>query len=248
MSHIFHLFLYDPLLNALVFLYNTIAFEDLGVAIILTTLLIRVILYPVFHKSAKYQAAMQDLQPKLKKVQEIHGGDMEKQSQAMMALYKEHNVNPFSGIGFLLVQLPILIALYQIFIHLFDQNVFSSLYGFITPPESLNTSFLGLINLRNRSILMVGLAAVFQYIQARVSLPKKEKGEETTSAELTARRMAFIGPVITIAVLYNFPAAIGLYWTVGSLFSIIQQIAINRQLNHEKLERIRNRTGAKDGV
>src|SRR3989344_5693043 len=110
----FYTLLTQPLTNALVFFYNTIALEDLGLSIIFLTLAIRVLLYPLFHKSARYQMIMQKIQPKLKEVQKAHKEDKVKQTEAMMALYKEHNVNPFSGILFLVIQIPILLALYRI--------------------------------------------------------------------------------------------------------------------------------------
>src|SRR3989344_8878862 len=114
MTYFYDHIIYYPILNALVFLYNTIAFHDLGIAIILLTILVRVILYPLFHKSARHQAISQRLQPEVKKLQELHKHDKKKQTEAIMELHKEHGINPFSGFLLLLVQLPILIALYQI--------------------------------------------------------------------------------------------------------------------------------------
>src|SRR3989344_1229472 len=110
MIEIYNSLIYQPILNILVFFYKTIAFYDFGLAIIFCTIFIRIILYPVFHKSAKHQSVMQKIQPKLEKVRELHKDDKEKQMKATMDLYKEHNINPFSGILLLLVQLPVLIA------------------------------------------------------------------------------------------------------------------------------------------
>src|SRR5438128_1291763 len=116
LANLYNWIIYQPILNALVFLYQTVAFHDLGLAIILLTVLIRLLLYPLFHKGVRYQMVMQHLQPQIKKIQDAHKGDYEKQTQALMALYKEHEVNPFSGFLLILVQLPVLIALYHVFL------------------------------------------------------------------------------------------------------------------------------------
>ncbi|MDP3729398.1 MAG: YidC/Oxa1 family membrane protein insertase [bacterium] len=234
----FDTLLYNPLLNALVFLYNTIGMQDLGLAIIILTLIIRVIFLPLFYKSAKNQILMQRLQPLLKKIQHDHKDNKEKQAQAMMELYKEHKVNPFSGFLILLIQLPVLIAIYQVFLNKFSPEIFDSLYTFIARPEVLHTTFLGLLDLEKRSILMVVLAAIFQYIQGRLMLPRLEKGQELSQAEKIGRQMVFIGPVLTVAILTSLPAAIGLYWLVTSVFSVVQQIYINKTLNLKEEKQI----------
>lgn len=235
-SAIYHELLYQPLLNALIFLYNTIAYQDLGIAIILLTILIRLVLYPLFQKSTRHQMVMQEIQPKLKKLQEEHKKDLQKQSEAMMALYKEHKINPFSGIGLLFLQLPILIALYQIFLHIFQEGVFNDLYSFIAHPVVLNSTLLGLLNLAKSNMVVVGLAALLQYLQMKMSFPKKAPGAPLSPEEKMSRNMAFIGPVLTIWIFYRMPAAIGLYWAVTSLFSIAQQYIITKQLHKEKNE------------
>ncbi|MBU6500451.1 MAG: YidC/Oxa1 family membrane protein insertase [Patescibacteria group bacterium] len=243
MSYLYNLILYHPLLNALIFFYNTIAFHDLGLAIIFLTLLIRLILFPLFHKGSRHQIVMQKLQPKLKKIQEVHKDDKEKQAQAMMDLYKEHQVNPFAGILILIVQLPILIALYQMFLRILKPDFLSGLYGFISAPVSLNDSLFGLINLGEKSILIVGLAALAQYFQARLVLPKLETGHKQTQMEKMTRHMTFIGPIMTLVIFYNLPSAIGLYWFVMSLFSIFQQILVNKKLESEQIEKENGKLG-----
>jgi len=227
----FQTIFFDPLFNALVALYNTIAFQDLGLAIIFLTLIIRIIFLPLFYKSAKNQILIQRLQPEIQKIQHDHKDNREKQAQAMMELYKKHKVNPFSGFLMLLVQLPVLIAIYQVFLQEFSPEVMGRLYSFVTQPTEFHTLFLGLIDIEKRSILMVGLAAIMQYLQGKLSLPVIEKGREPSSAEKIGRQMVFIGPVLTIVILSNLPAAVGLYWLITSVFSVIQQIYINKTLN-----------------
>jgi YidC/Oxa1 family membrane protein insertase len=160
---------------------------------------------------------MQRLQPEIRKIQHDHKDNREKQAQAMMELYRQHKLNPFTGFLLILIQLPILIALYQLFL----QGI----------PGDLNHTLFGLIDLKTRSILMVGLAAIAQYFHGRLTLPKISKDQETSATRI-ARQMVFIGPALTILILYTLPAAVGLYWLTTSLFSLVQQIIINRKLNH----------------
>ncbi len=233
MGSLFNTILYQPLFNALVFLYKYVAFQDLGIAIILLTILIRFILYPFFYKSFKNQTLMQRLQPQIRKIQHDHKDNREKQAQVLMALYKEHKVNPFSGFLLILLQLPVLIALYQLFLKGFTPESFVNLYDFISSPDQINHSFLGLIDLQSRSIVMVGLAALVQYFQGRLALPKFSASEKDPSSRIV-RQMVFIGPILTVVFLTSLPSAIGLYWLVTSLFSIGQQIIINRQIEKEQ--------------
>jgi len=175
---------------------------------------------------------MQALQPKLKAIQTEHKADKAKQTEAMMALYKEHQVNPFSGILFLIIQLPVLITLYRIFLYSLSSAAFaSSLYHFVQVPATFQTSFLGLINLGSRSIVMVAAAAIAQFFQGRLAIPKRPDPKAPLSGqEQIARNMMYVGPLLTIFIFYNFPAAVSLYWLVSSLFSIVQQIVINKSL------------------
>ena len=143
MQFLYQQIFYRPIFNILVFFYETASFHDLGIAIILTTILIRLILYPFFHSGAKQQMLMQRIQPKVKKIQEMHKGDMQKQSEELMALYKEHGINPFSTFLLLIIQLPIMFAFYWVVRSGIGPSQFSSLYSFIHAPSSVGTMFLG---------------------------------------------------------------------------------------------------------
>jgi len=232
MSQLFHTLLTEPLLNALVFLYQVVTFKDLGLAIILLTIIIRLILYPLFYKSYRNQTLLQKIQPEVKKIQHDHKHDRERQAQALLALYKQHKVNPFSGFFLLLIQLPILIALYKVFFNGFSGDALADLYNFIPAPTEVNNTLLGLIDLAKPNIIIVGLAAAAQYLQGRLSLSKKTQNQEGSPAERIGKQMVYIGPILTLVILYSLPAAVGLYWSMTSIFSVIQQIFINRSLAH----------------
>ena len=173
---------------------------------------------------------MQKLQPLINKIQHDHKNDKEKQAQALLDLYKKNQVNPFSSILMLFVQIPVLIALYRLFAVDFASINFSELYGFISAPDHINTLFLGLIDLKTRSIIMVGLAAVAQYFQGVLTLPKIEKGRELSAPEKMTRQMVYYMPLFTILILWQLPSALGLYWLITSVFSVAQQIYINKKV------------------
>ncbi|TSA44585.1 membrane protein insertase YidC [bacterium] len=230
MTYLYNVYVYEPIKWLLVFIYQNLSFGDLGLAIIILTILVRLVLLPIFYKGAKDQTVIQKIQPHVKKIQLDHKDDKERQAKELMALYKKHKVNPFSSIFLLVLQLPVFIALFGIFTKE------------ISTPIFLSQSFLGILNLGGKSVLLAVIAALLQYYQARMVLATNKKDEtgnkNANPMAANQKTMMYIGPVITIIVLFNLPAAIGLYWTVSNIFSIGQQFYINKKLsfseeNHE---------------
>lgn len=228
----FYTILYQPLFNLLFFLYQNFSFSDFGIAIVLMTIVIRLILYPLFSKSARDQVIMQKIAPKLQEIQNKHKEDKQKQVEEMMKIYKDHNVNPFSSFVFLLfIQLPILITLFQIFSSSIKEVPAGILYSFVKFSGTLNTEFLGKIDLTQASVLLVILSAIFQYYQGTLTSPKSDRAFKNLSAqERMARQMVYIGPILTLVILWKLPAAIALYWLTTTIFSVIQQLIINKQI------------------
>lgn len=233
MANLFHQILYRPLFNALAFFYQYVSFHDLGIAIIILTIVIRFVLFPLFYKGAKDQAIMQRLAPRIKEIQDHHKNDKQKQAQALMDLYREHKVSPFSGFLLLLVQLPVLIALYQVFLKGFLPNTLSDLYSFVHFSGFSSHLFLSFIDLSKTNLFIALIAAVAQYFQGKLAMVKSNKPfNELSSMERMGRQMLYLGPFMTFIFLYflNLPSAIGLYWLTTSAFSVIQQILINKKI------------------
>jgi YidC/Oxa1 family membrane protein insertase len=231
MVYLYQQIFYRPILNLLIFFYNTIGYHDLGIAIILVTLFIRLVLYPFFHTGAKQQMLMQRIQPKIKDIQAKHKEDRDAQAKALMELYKEHGVNPFSGMLLLIIQIPILLTFYWVIRSGIGTAQITGLYSFVMVPQHINTIFLGFINLANPNFILILAAALAQYFQAKLAIYRSPTNTGTLSqAEKIARQMVFVGPIITILVFYNFPAALGLYWLMSSLFSVVQQYFVNKHL------------------
>ncbi len=238
-STIFNQLLYQPLFNVLIFFYNVIPWHDFGVAIILITLLIRIILFPLSRKGIKSRKALEKIQPKIKEVQKKYK-DKEERARQMMLLYKEHKVNPVSGCLPLLIQLPILIALYRALIDILKNSSKLSviLYPFVKDPGSVNTFFLGAIDLAAPSIFLAVLTGVFQFIQSKIMFKPSSKtqasGQKMDIQKTMGRQMTYFMPIFIIFISLKLPAGLPLYWAVSTLFGIGEYLLINKK--HEKRE------------
>jgi YidC/Oxa1 family membrane protein insertase len=205
----------------------------MGVAIILLTILIRLLLFPSFHKSLKQQKVMQSLQPKINEIKQKYKNDKEAEMKATMDLYREHKVNPLSSCSSLLIQLPILIALSTLFTRT-GGDLIKDLYSFVPHPEQIHSTFLGFIDLAARNnYILVGIAAVLQYIQSRLTLPKHKSDDPMQNSMRISMLYAF--PVIIFVSILPLPAGLALYIVITTLFSIGQQYYILRQEAKEAL-------------
>lgn len=244
MSFLYNELLYRPLLNALILIYNNLSFGDIGLSVIFLTIFIRLLLFPLFHKGTKNQAIIQKIQPKIKEISDKYKDNKEEQVKKMLEIYEEHKINPFSSIFLLLIQIPILFALFHVFYYGLSENSFSLLYSFVKKPVDLNFSFFGLINLKEPSIIVVVLAALAQYFQGRLSLPKN-KGKTKDPSENIIKNMVLLGPAMTFFILFRLPSVVGFYWITTSIFSCFQQIIINHSLKKDDRNKESSGTNAK---
>ncbi len=232
---IYHSVLYEPLLNGLVFLTAVLPFHDLGLAVILLTILVRTALFPFTHHSVKAQVKMRELEPHIQKIRTDLKDNQEEQAKRIMALYKEHGVSPFSGCLMLLVQIPILIALYQVFQVGIGDGIRESLYAFVSLPPTLNTLFLGSIDLTGRSYVLAALAGATQFLQMQLSLPPSGAaagtGEKNDMMRAMNTQMRYVMPGIIVIISLQFPAAVALYWTTMNIFAIIHEMIVRRKAN-----------------
>lgn len=223
----FNTILYRPLFNGLILIYNILPGHDLGIAIIILTVLIRFIFAPLSKKSIQSQKSMTEIQPKIKEIQNRYKNNKEEQVKEMMALYKKYKVNPMSGCVPLLIQLPILIALYRVFFAGLDLQEFSALYSFVSRPQTLNVMFLGFVNLTiGGNLVLALLAGGSQFIQTKMMMPKKESGKTKDSMDMNQimmNQMIYMMPIVTVYIAWKLPAALSLYWITITIFGIIQQ-------------------------
>lgn len=250
MSFLFNAFVYQPIYNLLIFLYNFSPLKDFGIAIILVTLVIKLILIPLSRKQIESQKKMQELQPKIKALQEKHKDDKEKQSRALMELYKEHKTNPFSGCLPIIVQLVFLIAIYRVLFNISQAGLMvdaAGLYSFISNPGQINRMFLGIIDLSSAinfsavalkdlpHIILVILAAGAQYIQTKMLMAKQlaqpvEKNKQPDFSQMMSKQMLYLGPLLTLFIGVKFPAGLALYWLVSTGFMIVQQYYLEKEV------------------
>lgn len=229
--YLFDIILYRPLFNALVLLCNYIPGHDFGIAVILLTLFIRIVLYPIAVKTINSQKVLQKLQPQIEEIKNKYKNDKEKLAKETLDLYKKEKINPFSGLFLGLVQLPVLIALYKVFWQGVQPAELQNLYSFVLNPVNINTAFLGLIDLSKPNIIFAILAGALQYFQTKMTLPKasKNKGQGPDFSGMMQKQMLYFFPVLTVIILMSLPSALGLYWTVSSIFSIGQQYFLLRK-------------------
>ncbi|MEK7173623.1 MAG: YidC/Oxa1 family membrane protein insertase [Patescibacteria group bacterium] len=223
---------FRPLLNALVFLTGVLPFHDLGFAVIILTILVRLALFPFTHHSVKAQTKMRVLEPEIAQIRETHKNNQEEQARRIMALYKQHGVNPFSGCLMLLIQLPLLIALYQVFL-VKVQDMGQYLYLFIQMPPVIHTVFLGFINLMEMSIFVAVLAALTQFIQMKLAVPKTASVPASSIgpdfARMMTMQMTYVMPVIILVIGMQFSSAVSLYWTTMNIFAIIHEMMVRKK-------------------
>lgn len=230
---IFNEIFYRPLLNGLVFFTSVLPGHDLGLAVILLTLIIKIITFPLTHKMLHTQKKMKAIEPEIKKIY-AENHSKEKQAQALMEIYRAHGVSPFSGFLALLIQMPLLIALYRVFWKGIPFSGFE-LYPFIAMPETVNTLFLGFIQLMEPSIGLAAVSAVSQYFQAKLALPpgggdsRSKSGSGDNTQRVLQFQMTYFFPILVFFIAFKLPAAVSLYWTAMNVFAIIHEAAVRRQ-------------------
>ncbi len=235
---LFHTVIYAPLYNGLVFLVDIVPGHDMGLAVIALTIVVRVIIYPLSKRAVETQMAMKKIAPEVEELKKKYKKNSTEQNAAVLALYKERGVHPFAGIGLILVQLPVLLALYWVFARGgFPAVDSSTLYSFVHAPGSINMEFLGLINMAAaHSIPLVVIVVVTQFIYTRLSMGSRTAPNANIEASLSndmARsfdlQARYVFPLIFGVVSYTVPAAAPLYWATSNVFMILQELWTGRR-------------------
>lgn len=214
-SSLFDFAVYQPLAATLLFLYTIAPLHDYGIAVILLTLLTRLLLYPLNTRSIKAQQKLSQLQPKLKEIQKSIT-DKTEQARATLELYKKEGVNPLSSLLPILIQLPLLIGLWRLFT--------------VPPPDSISPLFLGIINLQHSNVILAAGAGAAQFFQAKHSTPPSAQGNK----QMMPPALLYFFPVFTFLILSSLPSALGLYWASSSVFGIIQQWIVTKQSHDQR--------------
>ncbi|MBI2464256.1 membrane protein insertase YidC [Candidatus Peregrinibacteria bacterium] len=240
-------FFYRPLYNVLIAFAQILPYHSLGGAIILLTLLIRTILLIPSQRAMKAQKKMQEMQPHLEEIKKKYKDDQQRLTQETMALWREHRVNPFGSCLPLLVQFPVLIAVFNVVQNGINPDSIYLLYEPLKnfPLSSISTLFLGILDLQKNNLYVLPvIVGGLQFLQMKLSMakiksktPTKEKTKDDMPDIATINRsMMYFMPFLIAFFTASVPSGVGLYWGVSTLFGLGQQIVINRQSDDEKVK------------
>lgn len=226
----FNEILYRPFLNIAVALYNLIPGTDFGIAIVVLTILVNILLMPLRIKATRSQRKLQQLQPKIKEIQEKFKDNREAQAAATMQLYKDHNVNLLSGCLPLLIQLPVAFALYKAVTSGLNSESLALLYPFVENPGTISTVAFGLIDMTKRSVPLALAAGILQYFQARLMAGRTSPDKDPSTAAMN-RSMLYVFPAIIMFMGLSFPAGLTIYFITSTLVGILEHWHINRTMS-----------------
>ncbi len=231
----FNAVLFQPLYNALVFISGVVPGHSVALAIIVLTVIIRFLLLPLYHQSAHAQRKLKEIDPQLKKIKSDFKDNKEEQAKMIMALYREHGINPLTGFMLLLIQLPVILALFYVFSKGFQLNL-DILYPFVHSPDIVNNSIFGFGLITDKNYFLALLVGLTQFFQIKLTLPPLEpkdlSGENSLQADFARSmnlQMRFVMPVIITVISSQFPAAVGIYWLTGNLFGIAHELFVRQK-------------------
>jgi len=235
---------FKPIYNALVFIISNIPGHYLALGIILITLLIRTILLIPSQHAIRAQKRMQDLQPKLEEIKQKYAGNQEKIAMETMRIWQENKVNPFGSCLPILIQFPILIALFYTIKDGLNPDKVVFLYDFQKDftLSNINTYF-GIFDLTKNDLYVFPiLVGLLQFTQMKLSLARKKNKKEpekkeknmANDIEQANKMMIYFMPLMIAFFTASVPAGVGLYWGVSTTYGIVQQIVVNRESKDKK--------------
>ena len=244
-GNIFNIVLYRPLYNAFIGFIGTFPWIDAGIVVILFTIVVKLILFPLSQKSVRSQIEMKKIQPAIDEIKLKYKDNKQEQALKTMALYKEKGVSPFSGIFLTLIQLPILIALYMVFYrNSLGQIHMEMLYSFVHAPAHINTFFLGLFDITQKNTILAVVVALGQYLQIKYTMPatpavkktdgdKKDVSFQGELARSMSTQMKYVMPVFMFFIARSFASLVSLYLITSSIFAIGQELYMRRKIKKE---------------
>jgi YidC/Oxa1 family membrane protein insertase len=224
MAWFFTKIIFQPLLSATVFLYNTVGLHNLGFTIICMTVGVRFLIAPFSLGAARSQRALATLAPELDKIKAAHPKDQAAQSQAVMQLYRERGINPLAGCLPLIIQLPILIGLYRVFLSIFKPGALDLVYHVISKPDHINL-FFGPIDISQPGHWVAVIAGVLQFFQIRIAMSGQQQSKQVKA--MNSQMMILLPAMITV-IGWTLPAGLAFYWVTTTLFSIGEQLYLRR--------------------
>lgn len=230
-------FIYEPLYNGLVFLVDIVPAHDIGIAVVILTIFVKLILLPLSRQAIRTQSLMREIAPEVDRLKEKYKEKPEEQARAIFALYRERNIRPFATFFLIFLQLPILFGLYWVFWKGgFPAINADTLYAFVPTPERVNMEFLGIVDMSERSIFLAALTGLTQYLYTRLSMgkrkPRVKEDNPTFSSDMAHSfdlQARYVLPLLFAGISYTLAAALPLYWTTSNVFMIAQEFVMGRR-------------------
>lgn len=242
MSYLYNTIIFQPFYNGFIYLMKLLPFFDAGVIIVIFTIIIKIIILPLSIKASKAQIQMKSTEKELQIIKDKHKDDKTEQSRQIMEYYKKKGINPFAGIFILLIQLPILIGLYQVFIKSGLPKIKEVLlypFVFTLPMSEITNSmvFLGFVNITEKSVILAiiaGITTYFQISHASSSQPQASGGgTQGDIARAMAVQMKYFFPILMTFIAYTISSAIAIYFITSNLFAIVQEIYIKKKYHKD---------------
>ena len=227
MVEIWNIAILNPILNGLIAL-SQVCYNNFGLAIILLTVAVRIVLMPLTFKQTQSTKAMQSMQPKLQELQKKYARNQQKMQQEMMRLYKEAGINPLGCMWPMLIQLPIWIALYQSIMQalaatpenllMLSQHLYS--WDIVGQAIPLNEDFLGLkLSQPDPTLILAILVGLSMWVQQKMVTAPSTDPKQAQMASMTTMMMPMMFAFFTL----SFPSGLALYWVVSNLIGIVIQ-------------------------
>lgn len=238
----FNTFFYEPIYNLVAIVLSFVPLHDIGTAIVIVTLIVKLFLLPINISALRTQYLMKRIEPEMKEVKELQKKDPQASAKKMVELYRREKINPFSSIFGMILQIPIFFALYFVFAKGFIEEK-DKLYSFVTFPENLHTIAFGIFDVTEKNIVVALLAGVSSYIlakrQTEAMSSNAKKGEESFQDHLMKSmkiQLLYIIPIIVAVSGAILPSALALYWLVSNVVSYAQDVYVKNKLAHLKPE------------
>lgn len=240
-------FIFRPLYNGLVGIIDVLPWVDLGIAVIIFTIIVKLVLFPLSKTSLLTQVRMKEVEPEINAIKSQYANDRQAQALKTMELYKAKGIRPFAGILLLFIQLPILLALISVFYKIIPDIHPEFLYSFVSVPV-IKANFLNLIDLTQKSLILSLITAGVQFLQIYFSPAMRTQAKHAKSVQTNTdfasqlsvsmnKQMKVLLPILAFVSTYwiipsQFPAAasiIAIYWTTSTVFTLVQELFIRHR-------------------
>ncbi|MBP6888194.1 MAG: YidC/Oxa1 family membrane protein insertase [Candidatus Pacebacteria bacterium] len=236
----FNTFFYEPIYNLVAVILSIVPLHDIGTAIVIVTLIVKLLLLPVNISALRTQYLMKKLDKEMKEIKELQKKEPQEAAKKMVEMYKREKINPFSSIFGMIIQIPVFFALYFVFAKGFIEEK-DKLYSFVSFPENLHTIAFGIFDVTEKNIMVALLAGVSSYVLAKRQTETMNttviKGEESFQDHLMKSMKIQLLYIIPIVVAFSgavLPSALALYWLVSNIVSYAQDVYVKNKLAHLK--------------